>query len=90
LFKQYEETSETGPEDKDEKKKHGWLLEPYITRIQDKELLEMSDDGWCMSMHQPWATLLVNGVKRSVLVLPKTTIYNSTHGVTDSRVWTCL
>ncbi|GFS03243.1 thyroid hormone receptor interactor 4 [Elysia marginata] len=33
-------------------------------RIQDKELQEMSDEGMCMSMHQPWASLLVHGIKR--------------------------
>ena len=33
------------------------------TRIQDRELQEMSDEGKCMSMHQPWATLLVKGIK---------------------------
>ncbi|XP_065188742.1 activating signal cointegrator 1-like [Sycon ciliatum] len=33
-------------------------------RIQDKELLEMRDEGACLSMHQPWATLLVAGIKR--------------------------
>ncbi|KAM6257300.1 activating signal cointegrator 1 [Porphyrio hochstetteri] len=33
-------------------------------RIQDRELLEISDDGWCLSMHQPWASLLVRGIKR--------------------------
>ncbi|KAM9861417.1 activating signal cointegrator 1 [Aulostomus maculatus] len=33
-------------------------------RLQDKELQEMSDGGWCLSMHQPWATLLVTGIKR--------------------------
>ncbi|XP_078285857.1 activating signal cointegrator 1 [Rhinoraja longicauda] len=32
-------------------------------RIQDRELLEMSDDGMCLSMHQPWASLLVQGIK---------------------------
>ncbi|XP_012275721.1 activating signal cointegrator 1 isoform X2 [Orussus abietinus] len=35
-----------------------------IHRIQDKELLEMSDDGFCLSMHQPYASLLVAGIKR--------------------------
>ncbi|XP_041034583.1 activating signal cointegrator 1 [Carcharodon carcharias] len=34
-------------------------------RIQDRELLEMSDDGMCLSMHQPWASLLVSGIKRA-------------------------
>ncbi len=32
-------------------------------RIQDRELLEMTDEGMCLSMHQPWATLLVTGIK---------------------------
>ncbi|XP_045216561.1 activating signal cointegrator 1-like [Mercenaria mercenaria] len=34
-----------------------------VSRIQDRELQEMSDDGMCMSMHQPWASLLVAGIK---------------------------
>jgi len=34
-----------------------------ITRVQDRELMEMSDDGMCLSMHQPWASLLVMGIK---------------------------
>ena len=25
--------------------------------------MEMSDDGMCLSMHQPWASLLVMGIK---------------------------
>ncbi|CAH2273433.1 activating signal cointegrator 1 isoform X1 [Pelobates cultripes] len=33
-------------------------------RIQDKELQEISDLGMCLSMHQPWASLLVAGIKR--------------------------
>ncbi|XP_015250119.1 PREDICTED: activating signal cointegrator 1-like [Cyprinodon variegatus] len=33
-------------------------------RLQDKELQEMSDAGMCLSMHQPWASLLVKGIKR--------------------------
>ncbi|XP_071106236.1 activating signal cointegrator 1-like [Haliotis cracherodii] len=32
-------------------------------RIQDRELLEMTDEGMCMSMHQPWASLLIKGIK---------------------------
>ena len=32
-------------------------------RIQDKEYLEMSDEGYCLSMHQPYASLLVAGIK---------------------------
>ena len=33
-------------------------------RLQDRELQEMSDEGKCLSMHQPWASLLVRGIKR--------------------------
>ncbi|XP_071794721.1 activating signal cointegrator 1-like [Asterias amurensis] len=32
-------------------------------RIQDRELMEMSDEGFCLSMHQPWASLLISGIK---------------------------
>ncbi|XP_053614310.1 activating signal cointegrator 1 isoform X2 [Plodia interpunctella] len=32
-------------------------------RVQDVELQEMSDAGRCLSMHQPWASLLVDGIK---------------------------
>lgn len=34
-----------------------------MSRIQDAELQEMSDTGRCLSMHQPWASLLVEGIK---------------------------
>ncbi|KAJ6623590.1 Activating signal cointegrator 1 [Pseudolycoriella hygida] len=33
-------------------------------RVQDKELLEISDLRSCLSMHQPWASLLVAGIKK--------------------------
>ncbi|KZC11752.1 Activating signal cointegrator 1, partial [Dufourea novaeangliae] len=33
------------------------------TILQDKEYLEMSDAGVCLSMHQPYASLLVAGIK---------------------------
>lgn len=33
-------------------------------RVQDKELLEISDMRSCMSMHQPWASLLIAGIKK--------------------------
>lgn len=32
-------------------------------RLQDRELQEMSDEGMCLSMHQPWASLLIKGIK---------------------------
>lgn len=34
-----------------------------VSRIQDQELQEMSDTGKCLSMHQPWASLLIEGIK---------------------------
>ena len=34
-------------------------------RLQDSELQVMSDEGFALSMHQPWASLLVAGIKRS-------------------------
>lgn len=37
---------------------------PKVLRIQDKELQEMRDPGMCLSMHQPWASLLVVGIKK--------------------------
>ncbi|KFM64216.1 hypothetical protein X975_12951, partial [Stegodyphus mimosarum] len=33
-------------------------------RIQDKELQEMSDEGMCLSLHQPHASLLAAGIKK--------------------------
>lgn len=36
----------------------------YVSnRIQDRGYLEISDQGVCLSMHQPYATLLVRGIK---------------------------
>ncbi|KAK2103172.1 Activating signal cointegrator 1 [Saguinus oedipus] len=32
-------------------------------RIQDQEFQEGFDGGWCLSIHQPWASLLVRGIK---------------------------
>ena len=32
-------------------------------RLQDAQLQEMSDEGFCLSMHQPWASYLVAGIK---------------------------
>ncbi|XP_013201883.1 activating signal cointegrator 1 isoform X3 [Microtus ochrogaster] len=46
----------------------GTRLEPSLhqhqLRIQDQEFQEGFDGGWCLSMHQPWASLLVRGIKR--------------------------
>lgn len=33
-------------------------------KIQDRELQELSDGGLCLSMHQPWASLLISGIKK--------------------------
>uniref|UniRef100_UPI00358EF0F1 activating signal cointegrator 1 n=1 Tax=Myxine glutinosa TaxID=7769 RepID=UPI00358EF0F1 len=34
-------------------------------RIQDRGFLEVSDAGLCLSLHQPWASLLVRGIKKT-------------------------
>eukprot|EP00124_Ichthyophonus_hoferi_P001078 Ihof_evm18s49 gene=Ihof_evmTU18s49 len=34
-----------------------------VYRVQDTELTLMGDAGMCLSMHQPWASLLVAGLK---------------------------
>ncbi|XP_043245105.1 activating signal cointegrator 1-like isoform X4 [Amphibalanus amphitrite] len=34
-----------------------------LRRVQDADLQLLSDDGMCLSMHQPWASLLVAGIK---------------------------
>lgn len=34
------------------------------TRIQDSHLTELTDSRSCLSMHQPWASLLVYGIKK--------------------------
>lgn len=38
-------------------------------RLQDKGLQEVVDGGMCLSMHQPWASLLVAGIKMYVPVM---------------------
>ncbi len=35
-----------------------------INRLQDNTLQELKDEGMCLSLHQPWASLLVNGIKK--------------------------
>lgn len=37
---------------------------PRVVRLQDRAVQEMSDGGQCLSMHQPWASLLVRGIKK--------------------------
>ena len=36
------------------------LDKKHIIRVQDAQLQQMRDDGWCLSMHQPWASYLVS------------------------------
>ncbi|XP_011495293.1 PREDICTED: activating signal cointegrator 1 [Ceratosolen solmsi marchali] len=35
-----------------------------LYRIQDREYLEMLDSGLCLSVHQPYASLIVTGIKK--------------------------
>lgn len=56
------------------KKPHG-NFDGVFSKVQDQEFLEMSDLKNCLSMHQPYASLLVAGIKkynliRSFLVYP--------------------
>jgi len=39
-------------------------MEKTVPRVQDQELQQVTDKGVCMSMHQPWASLLVHGIKK--------------------------
>ena len=34
-----------------------------FSRVQDADQQRAVDRGFCLSMHQPWASLLVRGVK---------------------------
>ncbi|XP_065089173.1 activating signal cointegrator 1-like [Ochlerotatus camptorhynchus] len=44
--------------------KNGSHFDGVYSKVQDKEFLEMSDLRHCISMHQPWASLLVAGIKK--------------------------
>ncbi|CAL4061152.1 unnamed protein product [Meganyctiphanes norvegica] len=48
---------------KSSNKNHVFRWDDVRHRLQDAELQIMSDDGMCLSMHQPWASLLVCGIK---------------------------
>lgn len=56
---QYDESVATAPHDPNRPKFDG-----IYNRVQDKELLEVYDLRKCISMHQPWASLLVAGIKK--------------------------
>jgi len=68
---------------------HAWSTEG---RIQDKEYLEMFDQGLCLSIHQPYASLLVTGIKMWAMYLKiicdnlewLTWFYNISH---EGRSW---
>uniref|UniRef100_U5EU27 Putative regulation of transcription n=1 Tax=Corethrella appendiculata TaxID=1370023 RepID=U5EU27_9DIPT len=49
---------------KSQNENHAKNLDCKYNRVQDKEFLEMSDMRHCLSMHQPWASLLIAGIKR--------------------------
>lgn len=50
--------SENTKKDKDKK-----LLSTNRFKVANDEFLESVDQGVCLSMHQPWASLLVAGIK---------------------------
>ena len=39
------------------------------SKVQDDRLKEMVDDGMCLTMHQPWAGLLIKGRNDTCLSL---------------------
>ncbi|KAL1138591.1 hypothetical protein AAG570_008654 [Ranatra chinensis] len=43
--------------------KSGSKWHNFMGRVQDRQLMEMTDAGMCLSMHQPWASLLIYGIK---------------------------
>jgi hypothetical protein len=45
------------------KLKNSTGFDGVFNRVQDKEFQEMSDQRCCMSMHQPYASLLIAGIK---------------------------
>ena len=40
------------------------MSEKVRNRVQNADLTTMTDRGRCLSMHQPWASLLVQGIKQ--------------------------
>lgn len=40
------------------------LKKSIVIRLQDQQLQELRDDGMCLSMHQPYASLLIAGIKK--------------------------
>eukprot|EP00041_Stephanoeca_diplocostata_P038312 m.1497248 g.1497248 ORF g.1497248 m.1497248 type:complete len:220 (+) comp25198_c0_seq9:114-773(+) len=40
------------------------VAKKHHPRLQNDELSQISDNGMCLSMHQPWASLLVHGIKQ--------------------------
>lgn len=51
-------------EDKNKIKKNYLGYDGIYNKVQDKEFLEMTDTKNCLSMHQPWASLLIAGIKQ--------------------------
>ncbi|XP_055382508.1 activating signal cointegrator 1 [Condylostylus longicornis] len=58
----YVPTNNSKSLEKDTERTYGF--DGVYNRVQDKELLEIQDMRNCLSMHQPWASLLVMGIKK--------------------------
>jgi len=58
------ERDETSEETRPKNVWKGSSTNNHKKRLQDNQLQEISDQGMCMSMHQPWASLLVHGIKK--------------------------
>uniref|UniRef100_A0A2P2I2W1 Activating signal cointegrator 1-like n=1 Tax=Hirondellea gigas TaxID=1518452 RepID=A0A2P2I2W1_9CRUS len=59
----YIDTNNTNGGETQDVGKFGKVKQNNMSRLQDGLLQEMSDQGKCLSMHQPYATLLINGIK---------------------------
>lgn len=50
--------------DKSKKLSNIFSMENFSCKVQDTELEKIEDRGMCLAMHQPYASLLVAGIKR--------------------------
>lgn len=60
----YSESVEEASRNKERAMKTPLTTSNRLDRLQNPELQEMSDQGKCLSMHQPWASLLIAGIKK--------------------------
>ena len=76
IFNLKAEREKTNQNDKNSTKKKTSFSK---NRVQDDRLKEMFDEGTCLTMHQPWASLLIKGIK-----VHEGRVWNSSH---RGRLW---